>query len=118
MGIKQWRVTIPPAIQWDDNDPPAADINAARLRAKYYGACYIIHRPFLRYALDHDMFSDTSSPGAMAPPLSFGRLEREKVLSSCRTCVEMAMKSTVAFDGVQNQRQRLIVTNIFGTAHA
>ena len=64
------------------------------------------------------MFSDTSSPGAMAPPLAYGHLEREKVLNSCRTCVEMAIKSTLAFDGVQNHRQRLIVTNIFGTAHA
>lgn len=108
---------MPPAIQWHDTDEPASNINAARLRAKYYGACYIIHRPFLRYAMENDIFSDTSSPGSMGPPHTVTHFEREQVLKSCKICITAAVQSTVAFDRVMD-KERLIVTNIFGTAHA
>lgn len=49
--LKQWRDLLPPLLQWDDNEPPPSEINAARLRAKYYGARYIIYRPFLHHAI-------------------------------------------------------------------
>ena len=135
---------MPVGLKWNDDDPPAKDINTARLRAKYYGAQYIIHRPFLRYALDsHMKFQEYPSPNhharvdhqsrsssyapqllerknsGMGPP---GPTQKEKIqhteiMASARTCVAAAMQSTVAFDGIIS-RQRLIVTNIFGTAHA
>jgi hypothetical protein len=38
-------------MKWKDTDPPSKDINVARMRAKYYGARYIIHRPLLYHAL-------------------------------------------------------------------
>ncbi|KAL8990997.1 MAG: hypothetical protein Q9177_000476 [Variospora cf. flavescens] len=142
--LKAWRDLLPIGLQWSDDDPPSSDINTARLRAKYYGAQYIIHRPFLRHALDHNMnFHDPPSPHAnavaayrnrslsfspqamerkhssMGPP---GPTQKEKIhqaeiLQSARTCVAAAVQSTEAFDNIINH-QRLIVTNIFGTAHA
>lgn len=96
-------------MKWDDNDPLPRDINVAHLRAKYYGARYIIHRPLLYHAL-HPM----APSGAAASPLSLKELD-PKDLAACMTCVEAAMNSTTAFDGVQG---RPIITNIFGTAHA
>lgn len=51
MSLQQWQRSFPEVIQWKDHDQPLKDINVARMRAKYYGACYIIHRPLLYYAL-------------------------------------------------------------------
>jgi len=136
--LKDWLQVLPPQLRWNDTDPPATDINVARLRAKYYGARYIIHRPFLNYALHSQSLRESidkrleslpsfGSPsgrheGAMAPPtpraLSSGATDQvEKILLSAKLCIDAAMQSTEAFDGVR-QRERLVVTNIFGTAHA
>ncbi|KAL8719341.1 MAG: hypothetical protein Q9225_003642 [Loekoesia sp. 1 TL-2023] len=142
--LQAWRNLLPIGLQWSDNDPPSSDINTARLRAKYYGAQYIIHRPFLRHALDNNMdFQESPSPhtnavaghqsrsssfspqalerknSQMGPP---GPTQKEKIhqaeiLQSAKICVAAAVQSTEAFDNIIN-RQRLIVTNIFGTAHA
>jgi hypothetical protein len=108
-------------MQWDDGDPPSEDINEARLRAKYYGAKYIIHRPSLYYALHNwpgKYPASTYIPmyqGAMPPP----RPIDSEIHGSVQQCIRAAKKSTLAFDGIiQNPNQRLIVTNIFGTAHA
>ena len=116
-NLDHWKKYVPQAIQWDEDDEPASHINAARLRAKYYGARYIIHRPFLRYALENNIFSNTASPGNMGPPLIIGPFEKAQIEKSCKICVEAAIKSTIAFDRVMD-KERLIVTNIFGTAHA
>ncbi|KAL8710852.1 MAG: hypothetical protein Q9220_004655 [cf. Caloplaca sp. 1 TL-2023] len=142
--LKAWRDLLPSGLQWSDSDPPSEDINTARLRAKYYGAQYIIHRPFLRHALDNNMDFQESPPqhsnalagyqnrsasfspqslerkaSNMGPP---GPTQKEKIhqaeiLQSAKTCVAAAIQSTVAFDNILKD-QRLIVTNIFGTAHA
>lgn len=139
-NLQTWRDRLPPELKWQDGDPPSPDINEARLRAKYYGALYIIHRPSLHYALHQKSRDSASRPaqpvigpagqdgptytypsrerqhGSMAPPRTPetdpGQLE---ILRSAAICVQAAMWSTVAFDGIQ---RRLIVTNIFGTAHA
>lgn len=142
--LEQWRTVLPDDMKWNDGDEPAADINDARLRAKYYGAMYIVHRPFLRHALDSEIQApDFQSPrfdslksarssslgysnssyerrsGNMGPPR--GHVDDQKaqteILNSARVCVQAAMSSTIAFDSIID-RQRLIVTNIFGTAHA
>jgi hypothetical protein len=127
-----------PLVRWKDEDPPSSDINAARLRGKYYGAKYIIHRPFLYYALHH--FDDRditpevrrrfaqyqAKPDAFplenSPPKGATKEERStwlvfQMLISCHQCVKAAKSSTTAFDGVLKNK-RLMVTNIFGTAHA
>lgn len=136
-NLQTWRDRLPPELKWQDGDPPSPDINEARLRAKYYGALYIIHRPSLHYALHQKSPRDsTSRPtqpaigpaieapnypyrsrgGNMAPPrtpeLDPGQAE---ILRSAGICIQAAMWSTVAFDGIQ---KRLMVTNIFCTAHA
>jgi len=49
--LESWRSILPAEYQWTDTDLPSSDINAARMRAKYYGARYLIHRPFLHHAL-------------------------------------------------------------------
>jgi hypothetical protein len=143
-SLQNWRNVLPPWLQWKDDDEPSPDINDARLRAKYYGALYIIHRPFLRHLLDSEIIAQgTDSPqsdvlkgalnkplaysaqshersrGAMAPPRSTSADSngQAEILHSAKICVKAAMRSTVAFDNILN-RQRLIVTNIFGTAHA
>ena len=121
-------------LSWQENDPPPTYINAARLRGKYYGAKYFIHRPFLRYAL-HTFTQARLNPRVMgmyydyvqnpskykletvAPPGDNADWWTFQFLMSCHMCVAAAQKSTVAFDGVLKQK-RLMVTNLFGTAHA
>ncbi|PGH15145.1 hypothetical protein AJ80_05657 [Polytolypa hystricis UAMH7299] len=150
-NLELWREGLPPIMQWDDRDPPSKDINVARLRAKYYGARYIIHRPLLHHAL-HPM-SKVTLTGAAGSPISIvssspnsvqhghqgETMERwssdmgpptravstpdqqawkeldPRVLEACTACIEAAIHSTIAFDGIEG---RPIVTNVFGTAHA
>ena len=126
--LEQWRSVLPPDHRWKDEDEPAKEINEARLRAKYYGALYIIHRPFLYHALHNTEYRKASSRmlesdryahgegshrpnGSMAPPPNY-------IMQSAEKCIMAAMKSTIAFDGVCDDQNRLITTNIFGTAHA
>ena len=125
-----WRAMLPPDLKWADNDPPPAGILSARLRAKYWGARYVINRPFLDYAL-HIMPHVKDGQSVEEVALDVHRNPRDKaeihlfkaielmgegeVWAACRRCIEAAMQSTVALDGVPD---RLVVTNIHGTAHA
>lgn len=152
--LADWRKSLPALLQWDDSDPPAEEINAARIRAKYWGAMYVIHRPFLHHAIHAQTSQRSVTTPDDEPTFSLRRLQGDsreatpsgsRVLTrvdsrrsetlypttgqhtgaqpqnirerECRICVEAAMQSTVAFDGVRKYG-RLIVTNIFGTAHA
>ena len=140
--LATWRARLGPELAWSDAAPPPGDINRARLRAKYYGAKYIIHRPFLYLALeyygdlgferadvrepvrerfraferDRDRFELVSSLNEFEGT-AFVHERAFQVLMSCRICIDAAMRSTEAFDGIWPGR-RLVVTNIFGTAHA
>ena len=144
-NIWEWRKMLPQDLQWEDSEPPARLINDARLRGKFYGAQYIIHRPFLHAALDFDFStSDAQSPnhegvdgthnhahhqsvlnsdaqtGTMGPPKHVsdpGLYRRAETISFAVKCIRAAEESTVAFDGILDYK-RLIVTNIMGTAHA
>ena len=129
--INAWRARLPDRLQWDDSEPVANNINDARLRGKYYGAQYIIHRPFLHAALDYDFETPpmqspptnntgNTMPGLeMGPPKSAPESEnrRNETIHLATICIQAAMRSTIAFDGVLDHR-RLVVTNIMGTAHA
>ncbi|KAJ5964697.1 uncharacterized protein N7479_004573 [Penicillium vulpinum] len=159
LNLDLWRKSLPQSMQWEENDPPANEINAARMRAKYYGARYIIHRPLLYHALHYGhtgarvgpvgqslvdsptsqqlspsmlhsaarapamarMSSDMGSmPAAVStdwqpPKVRLHELPK-KLKAACDICIKSAIKSTEAFDGVGGHR--LVVTNIFGTAHA
>ena len=124
------RHRLPEGLAWEDGDMPALDINHARLRGKWYGAQYIIHRPYLHYALELDengglddyMFrhygTPRTQPVTMGPPQSTIPDDlMETVLGSAKKCIAAAQRSTTAFDGILDHR-RLMVTNIFGTTHA
>lgn len=127
--IHDLRNRLPPGLKWSDNDSQSTYINHARLRGKWYGAQYIIHRPYLHYALELDengtlddyMYRQhlTSEKPRMPPPSDLqGKDELIRtVLKSAGTCISAAQHSTTAFDGIMDHR-RLVVTNIFGTSHA
>ena len=70
VNLESWRRSLPDIMKWKDEEEPANDINTARLRAKYYGARYIIHRPLLYHALHH--FKGPSEPngGSVSSPNS------------------------------------------------
>jgi hypothetical protein len=66
-NLEQWRSGLPAIMTWKDGDPLPRDINIARMRAKYYGARYIIHRPLLHHAL-HPMLPKPSNPAPAESP--------------------------------------------------
>lgn len=135
-GLDLWRSYLPQALQWKDGDEPADDINIARLRAKYYGGRYIVNRPVLYHCLEafdpDDETANRPNPrlsGDMGGTSTNGRkgpLARQKesplgklppeLRRACKLCVDSAVLSTLAFDGVKGGRP--VVTNIFGTGHA
>ncbi|PWW75922.1 hypothetical protein C7212DRAFT_280477 [Tuber magnatum] len=66
--LEQWKLHLPEALRWEESDPPPPDINAARLRAKYFGARYIIHRPFVYHAIHggNGVYNAPSNSGAFS----------------------------------------------------
>ena len=131
-NLENWRKML---VQWDwdDDEHESEHINIARMRGKYYGAKYIIWRPTLRYALlqatqcprtkrpsespaGYGQDSGVTSPSIsnLNAPQPYGVLKPE-LLAGSKKCIEAAIRSTTAFDSVP---RRLVVTNIFGTAHA
>lgn len=151
VNLEAWRSSLGD-WNWNDREHKSTDINVARMRGKYYGAKYIIHRPALRYllalragfasgssstpgsrpsespvvapsyrsqqpspALQHSQASGFVGrrPTEMAPPHQ-SSFEKE-VQAAAEACVAAAMRSTTVFDSVP---ERIIITNIFGTAHA
>lgn len=138
MNLEIWRNSLPVEMRWRDQDPPANEINAARMRAKYYGARYIIHRPLLYQALhlvrkpistddkgnpipDAVQHHQTDIGGgrwncpAPGEPTVTMRDLPTNLRRACIVCIESAIASTKALDGIEG---RPVVTNIFGTAHA
>ncbi|KAL9064085.1 MAG: hypothetical protein Q9157_007964 [Trypethelium eluteriae] len=107
--LDDWKAILPPHMQWDEEDaPPPAEINQARLRAKYYGARYVLNRPFLLQAIEPFGVKERKSP-----------VSEETIMHAAETCVAAAIRSTVAFDGLPGGLEnRILVTSIFGTAHA
>lgn len=133
-------------MQWNENDPPASDILRARLRAKYYGAKVITFRHSLVKVLNHSHNtkpgppnrSKTENPNERTPEewseelkpgieahlsISKGATRKEdidpKVYEYASNCINALIKSTTAFHGMGDPgKKRLIVTNIWGTAHA
>lgn len=99
MDIQHWRCLLPDTMQWMESDQPSKDINAARMRARYYEICYIILRPLLRLALQVG--------GHQKLPAGLQRF--------CNVCVTSAMRSIEAFDSIEDCQ---VMTNIFGTAHS
>jgi hypothetical protein len=142
-NFERWRSQLG-SFNWDDNHHKSNDINVARMRAKYFDAKYIIHRRTLAHALYHlsgntprnqpseSLMGAPSSrqpSPAMTQPAVNSRHKRAGfemrlilrvqelepwMKESAKACVEAAIRSTTSFDAV---KERLIITNIFGTAH-
>jgi len=125
-----WRAMLPPDLKWADDEEPPKGILSARLRAKYWGARYVINRPFLDYALHimphvnddmtvkqvaRDVHGKSRDKAEIHLFKAIKLMGEEQVWMACGRCIEAAMQSTIALDGVPD---RLIVTNIHGTAHA
>ena len=121
---------LPEDLKWEDTDAPTPYINQARLRGKWYGGQYIVHRPYLHKALELDAEGQLDhymqrkyeqsayQAGAMGPPVTTAPDPTlEFLLHSAKKCIQAAQLSTLAFDGYSDRR-RLTVTNILGTSHA
>ncbi|CDM33279.1 transcriptional regulator family: Fungal Specific TF [Penicillium roqueforti] len=103
-NLDLWRRSLPDSMQWKETDEPANEINAAHMRATYYGALYIIHRPFLYHAL-HGTYALNM---AKTPTTS---------LANGSTAAEVQLRALP--ENLQDAyTHRLVVTNIFGTAHS
>lgn len=144
--LESWRRVLPPTLAWADSDPPATDLNIARLRAKYYGGLYMILRPYLRIAnhtielppasMSWSSQQNSPAPDAVSTPNSRGMClvelteSQRKIIAVAAQCIDCAFRSTIAFDRIgaapdspydgfkSTRRRRLVVTNIFGTLHA
>lgn len=99
MDLQRWRSLLPDTMQWMESDLPPKDINAARMRARYYEACYIILGPLLHRALEAGRHQKL--------PASIQRI--------CNICVTSAMRSIEAFYGIEDCQ---VVINIFSIAHS
>ena len=125
---EQW---VPRQYMWNDDDPPASNILAARLRAKYWGSQVILYRPFL----DAMLHPQKSAHGLFVPrpdglledpqidlsddpvPSNMDRSTWPRALRYARRGVRALVESTRAFHGL-DPTKRFIVTNHFTTAHA
>ncbi|KAJ3453294.1 hypothetical protein MRS44_017541 [Fusarium solani] len=124
---------VAPSFAFREDDPPADDILAARLRAKYWGAQVITYRPFIRQILQFSQFvkNHASSPylssvssefhqGIITPlihpkPRTHSDIDPQ-VIELAKKGIKALIESTRAFHGLREKRP--IITNVFGTAHA
>lgn len=128
--LRAWREELPRSLQWDDDEPPSEDILAARLRAKYLGACFIANRPFLDFvthilpglkrgqtleSLAVTSNGEPRSPAKIGILKAISTMPEAQMWEAAEECITVAAKSTRAFDGIPRQ---LILTNVHGTAHA
>jgi len=107
------------------------EILHARIRAKWYGARVITYRPYILAILDIGKFAagemgkvqNIYHQSVHAPPVNQNATCAEElgdaVLTYARKGLLALVHSTSAFHEVADPgTQRLIVTNIWGTAHA
>ncbi|KAI9372195.1 hypothetical protein BJX61DRAFT_534176 [Aspergillus egyptiacus] len=146
MNLDLWRYSLPEEMKWQDNDPPSPDILEARMRAKYYGAKYIIHRPLLYHALHYtgpnintisgsqtqevspslthgqhapDMGLIASDLGAVQEAIGLTAHSYRDLPQALRTKCKICVDAAIKSTEVFDAIEgRPVVTNIFGTAHA
>ncbi|KAF3353576.1 hypothetical protein VdG1_08243 [Verticillium dahliae VDG1] len=124
---------IPSMFRFSPDDPPATDMLAARLRAKYWGFQVITLRPFVKMMLDYTfrlkendvsataMFAETKfNKNVQTPHIAAGTTSHAdinpEVIKYAREGIRALVQSTMAFHGLGEGR--LILTNFFGTAMA
>ncbi|PVH90302.1 hypothetical protein DM02DRAFT_636921, partial [Periconia macrospinosa] len=122
--VKIWRGVLPSILKWHDKEPPSTDLNIARLRAKVYGAWYVVLRPVLFMALEkikepppREASSHGNSPAAAGGPFAIptagtrytsrglvdpseSNTQRTELIELSHQCIEAAIQSTIAFDRV------------------
>ncbi|KAK7571547.1 hypothetical protein V3481_018759 [Fusarium oxysporum f. sp. vasinfectum] len=124
---------VAPSFAFREDDPPADDILAARLRAKYWGAQVITYRPFIRQILQfsHSIKNHASSPNFPSVSSEFrqditvpvihpkarshGDIDPQ-IVELAKKGIKALIESTRAFHRLGDERP--IITNVFGTAHA
>lgn len=116
------------ALFGHEGSPPANDILTARLRAKFYGAQVITYRPYVEQILELSSLSSVPSDRSAGAPYAiemssyvdgqvFIQTSRfHKHLQYAKRGIRALINSTRAFHGLGGGR--LIVTNVWGTAHA
>lgn len=125
---------LAPEYRFKESDPPAYDILAARLRAKYWGFQVICLRPFIKTILDFSFglgmgqltgtacFPETRfNPNNMdAPYITVGVKSNDEInpeiVQYAREGINALIESTQAFHNLDHER--LLLTNFFGTAIA
>ncbi|KAL2073772.1 hypothetical protein VTL71DRAFT_11098 [Oculimacula yallundae] len=111
-------------MEWDaTRGEPATNILEARLRAKYYGAEVITYRHFVLKLLGSGEIAPPYLDKIEAPMVNSNVTRIEdidaKVLHYAECGIRALIFSTQAFYGLGYPgRDRLIVTNVWGTAHA
>ncbi|KAI2625016.1 hypothetical protein GGR54DRAFT_546214 [Hypoxylon sp. NC1633] len=113
---------VPASYQWSEKDPPASDILGARLRAKYWGSQVILYRPFLRAILEREPYP---YPDHAVSPDHESAMDYDdvtpnvdpRIIRYASLAISALVESTRAFHGIPSS-QRIIITNVFGTAHA
>ncbi|KAI0134125.1 hypothetical protein BJ170DRAFT_716509 [Xylariales sp. AK1849] len=129
-GLKNAKSSwVPEKFEFWDNTPPAPDILAARLRAKYWGSQVILYRPYIDVILRNERLPDRMFRHGPPPPEQWSKqgidvggvcLPRNidpRAVSYARLGIFALVESTRAFHGL-DRRQRILVTNVFTTAHA
>jgi hypothetical protein len=130
-------ISITKDFKWTEDDEPATDILGARLRAKYYGAKVITYRHFLLKILEQS--HNQRAPAAGSANMGFadrfkhivnnlpqfnanaGNISEldDRAFEYASDFIKALFKSTTAFHNLGDPATtRLIVTNIWGTAHA
>jgi hypothetical protein len=124
---------IAPRMKWDEEaGEPADGILSARLRAKFYGAKVITYRHFVLRILEHsaaksarpgEQISTDFKVGIDVPTINRNATTMEdidsKAMDYAKKCIKALIHSTTAFHGLGDPgKDRLIVTNVWGTAHA
>jgi hypothetical protein len=108
------RKTVP-GLKWEDNDTLASDILSARLRAKFYGTEVITYRPYLKEVMNRASKYPNNGSNQFSPVPQ--EEISENILNYCKLCIKALVNSTKVFYGMP-KGQRLILTNVWGTAHA
>ncbi|KAH8699411.1 hypothetical protein GQ44DRAFT_632756 [Phaeosphaeriaceae sp. PMI808] len=120
--LDSWRRMLPHYLAWHDDEHPSTNLNIARMRAKYYGALYMMLRNYLRIATSYEWpprpcqpsshqsvhWSQQNSPAAPGSAFNTNRVvqmvdlsdsQREMIKVAC-LCINSAIRSTIAFDRV------------------
>ncbi|KAF2478428.1 hypothetical protein BDY17DRAFT_306399 [Neohortaea acidophila] len=116
-SLTLWRSGLPIDQAWLDSEAPPADIHTARLRAKYWSACFLADQPYLDYvlhktAVDAHGQTRTDTDGRLFEAIS--TLPEAEKMAGAQRCIQAAFQSARAFDGIASA---VIETNMHGIAH-